>query len=156
MTNLPNNRFFLSTLIGCLSMVFVVSCTSSKQLSDASATSSKKIIRKKHTAPNPNEMEPNKKYPTNLTLADMLRKVPGLAVSGTGTRVSVRVRGMNSVNASNEPLYILNGVPQGHEYALVASMVNPREIDRIEVVKGSDTATYGSRGANGVILIKMK
>ena len=67
---------------------------------------------------------------------------------------SIRIRGNRSINASNEPLYVIDGIPLS---ASEVSAINPNDIASIEVLKdASATAIYGSRGANGVILITYK
>jgi Outer membrane cobalamin receptor protein len=66
----------------------------------------------------------------------------------------VRVRGNRSINASNDPLYVVDGIPLS---AGSVGNINPNDIASIEVLKdASATAIYGSRGANGVILITYK
>lgn len=84
-------------------------------------------------------------------------RVSGLTIQNTTSEVGVdariRVRGMGSISASNEPLVVVDGypVPDG------LSMVNMNDIESIEVLKdASSTAIYGSRGANGVIIITTK
>ena len=70
----------------------------------------------------------------------------------TGSGVNVLIRGKRSINASNEPLYIVDGIPYGSGIDL-----NPNDIESIEVLKdASSTAVYGSRGANGVVLVTTK
>ncbi len=67
--------------------------------------------------------------------------------------VSIRIRGQNSIEANNEPLIILDGVP----FSGNLSQINPNDIESIDVLKDvSSAAIYGSRGANGVILITTK
>ncbi|HYH82989.1 MAG TPA: SusC/RagA family TonB-linked outer membrane protein [Longimicrobium sp.] len=103
-------------------------------------------------------------------------KVPGLQVIDTGEpggRTSVRIRGGTSVNASNEPLFVVDGVPLQAGGGLVTgrtafsnnpneigeqrnplAFLNPNDIESVTVLKdASATAIYGSRGANGVILV---
>jgi TonB-linked SusC/RagA family outer membrane protein len=70
-----------------------------------------------------------------------------------GADVSIQIRGVNSFNYSNEPLYVINGVPSsaGMKY------INPEDIESIDILKdASSCAIYGSRGANGVIIITTK
>ncbi|SEO58517.1 TonB-dependent receptor [Mucilaginibacter sp. OK283] len=70
-----------------------------------------------------------------------------------GSATSIRIRGTNSINSGNEPLYVVDG------FAGVGNLtsINPNDIQSIEVLKdASATAIYGSRGANGVILITTK
>jgi TonB-dependent SusC/RagA subfamily outer membrane receptor len=71
--------------------------------------------------------------------------------------ISVRIRGTTSILGSNEPLYVLDGIPiqPGPNGSL--SGVNPHDIESIEVLKdAASTSIYGLRGANGVIVIKTK
>lgn len=74
-------------------------------------------------------------------------KVPGVVVSGR----SITIRGLSSVNAGTEPLYVVNG-------SVTNSIddIPPSDVDNISVLKGSSAAMYGSRGSNGVILINLK
>lgn len=70
-----------------------------------------------------------------------------------GNASTIRIRGTNSINSGNEPLYVIDG------FAGVGNLssINPNDIQSIEVLKdASSTAIYGSRGANGVILITTK
>ena len=86
-----------------------------------------------------------------------------------GGGVSIRVRGGTSINAGNEPLYVIDGFPVYNGDASVdagvtsgasinpLSSINPADIESIDVLKdASATAIYGSRGANGVILVTTK
>ncbi len=85
-----------------------------------------------------------------------------------GGETNIRIRGASSVNASSEPLYVIDGMlinSDGGEMTIGGrgprigplSSINPSEIESIEVLKdASATAIYGSRGANGVILITTK
>ena len=88
--------------------------------------------------------------------------------SGTpGGGISVRIRGNTSISASNRPLFIVDGVPIydgpvsgrsfGGQQDNAISIINPNDIESIEVLKdASAKAIYGSRGANGVVLITTK
>ncbi|WP_224997903.1 TonB-dependent receptor [Cesiribacter sp. SM1] len=85
-----------------------------------------------------------------------------------GGETNIRIRGTSSVNASSEPLYVIDGMlvnSNGGEMSIggrgprigALSTINPNDIESIEVLKdASATAIYGSRGANGVILITTK
>ena len=101
-------------------------------------------------------------------------QVAGLAVTASsgqpGADSHIRIRGGNSVNASNEPLYVVDGFIYFKDAATSSTgigaiegslnplaTINPNDIESIEVLKDvSATAIYGSRGANGVILITTK
>ncbi|MBT1706565.1 TonB-dependent receptor plug domain-containing protein, partial [Chryseosolibacter indicus] len=78
-----------------------------------------------------------------------------------GGGISVNIRGVNSINGSNEPLYVVDGVElQGATTAAGTnplSSLNPADIESMEILQGpSATAIYGSRATNGVVLITTK
>lgn len=77
----------------------------------------------------------------------IIGKVPGVVVSGT----SITIRGASSINASNEPLFVVDGVPVNS-----IDYIDPNDVGSISVLKGSAAAIYGTRGSNGVILINLK
>jgi TonB-linked SusC/RagA family outer membrane protein len=99
-------------------------------------------------------------------------KVAGLTISsagGTGTSQKVYIRGISSFTGSNQPLYVINGVPMSNSFAgkdgtnnsvdfgNQANDINPDDVESVTVLKGaSATALYGSRAANGVIMITTK
>jgi TonB-linked SusC/RagA family outer membrane protein len=69
-----------------------------------------------------------------------------------GGSMSIRIRGSNSVSSSNEPLYVIDGFPSNN-----GVNINPDDIASMEILKdASATAIYGSRGANGVVMITTK
>ncbi len=81
-------------------------------------------------------------------------EVSGVRVINTsgqpGTAATVRIRGIGSVNGNRDPLYVVDGVP----YSGVISAINPGDIATMTVLKdAAATSIYGSRGANGVIVI---
>ncbi|MBR5351665.1 MAG: TonB-dependent receptor [Prevotella sp.] len=88
----------------------------------------------------------------------MAGKMPGVQVMQTsgdpeGNNLIVRVRGVSSATAGNDPLYIIDGVPM--ENGL--SNINANDVESIEVLKdASSAAIYGSRGSNGVVIITTK
>ncbi|WP_254560032.1 SusC/RagA family TonB-linked outer membrane protein [Dyadobacter diqingensis] len=70
-----------------------------------------------------------------------------------GARPNIRIRGTNSLGTSSEPLFVVDGYPSNEDI----SSINPNDIESIEILKdASATAIYGSRGANGVVLITTK
>ena len=97
---------------------------------------------------------------------DMIKgKVPGVLVTpgdgGPGSGSRIRVRGSSSLNASNDPLIVIDGVPiaQGAGGAMSnpLDLLNPNDIESFSVLKdASASAIYGSRASNGVILITTK
>lgn len=98
-------------------------------------------------------------------------RIAGVQVTQTsaepGGGISVRVRGTNSLQASSEPLYVVDGFPilvsvssAGNPGGIPLnplSSINPNDIESVQVLKdASATAIYGSRGANGVVIITTK
>ncbi|HEX2535502.1 MAG TPA: SusC/RagA family TonB-linked outer membrane protein, partial [Chitinophagaceae bacterium] len=96
-------------------------------------------------------------YPVADAVMGLQGKTTGVRVvqnSGApGAPVTVRIRGGNSLLGSNEPLYVVDGFP----LTTNPNSINPNDIESIEVLKdASATAIYGSRGANGVVIITTK
>lgn len=95
----------------------------------------------------------------SANIGDALQgKISGLQVFNTSgepqSSVSIRLRGVSSLNLSTEPLYILDGVPVSSS---VFTSLNPQDIENISILKdASSTAIYGSRAANGVIYVSTK
>lgn len=89
------------------------------------------------------------------TIEEMITgKIAGVHVIQTPGGFAVRIRGVNSIFGSSEPLYVVDGVPLMPVRGLVP--VNPRDVESIDVLKGPAAAIYGWRGGNGVIVIKTK
>ena len=95
--------------------------------------------------------------PVNNAFEALQGKAAGVDITSNqrpGEIGSIRIRGNRSLNASNSPLYVVDGVPLS---AGGIESLNPRDIESIDILKdASSTAIYGSRGANGVILITTK
>jgi len=113
------------------------------------------------------------RQPVSNPLAAMIGRVPGADIiqnNGVpGSTFSIQIRGRNSLAQGSEPLFIIDGVPfapGNNNMAIQTSVsnglsplssINPNDIESIEVLKDADaTAIYGSRGANGVVLISTK
>jgi TonB-linked SusC/RagA family outer membrane protein len=112
-----------------------------------------------------------KTNPTSINQA-LQGKMAGVIVSqadgAPGAGINIQIRGANSFSTSTEPLYVIDGVPfnvgeaPGTDFATKQTnnplnLINPRDVLSIEVLKdASATAIYGSRGANGVVLITTK
>lgn len=123
------------------------------------------------------------KQPVTNPLLALQGRVPGMEIIQAnglpGTGVTVRIRGQNSINNGNDPLYVIDGVPYQSQMlpGLLAitgsssaygsnasyssgnplSYINPGDIESIDILKDADaTAIYGTRGANGVVLITTK
>jgi len=109
--------------------------------------------------------------PVSNPLAAMEGRVPGMFITQNtgvpGGSFTVTIRGKNSISQGNDPLYIVDGVPYSSELlpnlnqigksGNSLDFINPSDIESIDVLKDADaTAIYGSRGANGVVLITTK
>ena len=91
------------------------------------------------------------------TVTDMLvGRFPGVEVFKTANGgTSIKIRGARSMNASDEPLFVLDGYPQ-HNGSSSLTDLDPHDIKNITVLKGAEASVWGSRGANGVIVITTK
>jgi len=126
------------------------------------------------------------KQPINNFLLALEGRVPGLFISQStglsGTGVTVRLQGQNSIFGGNDPLYVIDGVPYSSQMLPTTaggnggilgksgdnvyspggngsplSYINPSDIESVEVLKDADaTSIYGSRAANGAILVTTK
>ena len=109
--------------------------------------------------------------PVSDPISALQGRVAGLDITGTtgypGSAYNIRLRGINSISGGNDPLFVVDGIPfisetmnqfigaNGNSSPL--NSINPSDIERIDILKDADaTAIYGSRGANGVILITTK
>ncbi|MDH5591022.1 MAG: TonB-dependent receptor plug domain-containing protein, partial [Gemmatimonadota bacterium] len=111
--------------------------------------------------------------PTTTTFQDVMQGSPGVLVTSLdgapGAGFDIRVRGQGSITAGSEPLYVIDGVPlfndgeagtqvsNGGRTVNTLASLNPNDIESLVVLKdAASTAIYGSRGANGVVLITTK
>jgi len=113
-----------------------------------------------------------KEFPVTSIDQALQGRVAGVQItqssSAPGGGLSVRVRGSNSILSGSEPLYVIDGLPiypdnsaigtgGNRQAASALAMLNPNDIESIEVLKdASGTSIYGSRGANGVVMITTK
>ncbi|GIZ14365.1 SusC/RagA family TonB-linked outer membrane protein [Capnocytophaga catalasegens] len=96
--------------------------------------------------------------PVTSVAEAMVGKMPGVHISqgsgAPGSNLQIRVRGIGTITAGSDPLYVVDGVPLGKEDLTV---LNSNDIESIQVLKdASSAAIYGSRGSNGVVLITTK
>jgi TonB-dependent SusC/RagA subfamily outer membrane receptor len=91
-----------------------------------------------------------------VSVVDLLGRLPGVTVIGRGPDARVRIRGTSSFLGTNDPLYVIDGVPLQFGMSQPLSGINPHDVARIDVLKDGTAAIYGSRGANGVVLITTK
>ncbi|MBC8152461.1 MAG: TonB-dependent receptor, partial [Bacteroidetes bacterium] len=143
-----------------------------KQLSEVAVTGYGTVERK-NLIGSLTKIDPadTKTIPVGSVDAQLQGKVAGVQISSAtgipGERVNIRVRGATSLNASNDPLYVVDGVfinnnslqtiGTGGKATSPIADINPSDIERIDVLKDAEaTALYGSRGANGVVIITTK
>lgn len=126
-------------------------------------------VQKKQDATGSVQGVSSKDFNNGLVLAPeqlLTGKVAGLSITANGgepgAASQIRLRGGTSINAGNEPLFVIDGVPIDNSGGFSSSRnplnsINPSDIKDITVLKdASATAIYGSRGANGVIIINTK
>jgi len=91
-------------------------------------------------------------------LSDLLRgSTAGVVVSGSNGGITVRIRGGSSVYGSNDPLYVVDGMPVRPMAGGTLPSINPHDVKSITILKdAAATSLYGSRGANGVIVVETK
>ncbi|MCE5348121.1 MAG: TonB-dependent receptor [Bacteroidales bacterium] len=97
-------------------------------------------------------------FPTTNVVQALSGRAAGVQIKqntgAPGASISVRIRGTNSIKGSNEPLYVVDGFPAS---GTSLNFINNSDIESLEILKdASSTAIYGSRGANGVVLITTK
>lgn len=161
--NRESLKVFLSVATNQLDQVQVVAYgTSTQRLNTGNVT---KVTSK--------EIE---QQPVSNALAALEGRVPGLFITQSngnpGGGFTVRIRGQNSISSGNDPFYVVDGVPypsqtQGSINGVLKNpdgttgsplnYINPSDIESVEVLKDADaTSIYGSRAANGAILITTK
>jgi len=121
----------------------------------------KSAQRPANTSPPPSSSELTSKdieQAPGQSIEEILKgRVAGVTVTRTDGGISVRIRGASSLYGSTEPLYVLDGVAIQPGAGGSLTGIDPYDIESIEVLKDpADTAMYGMRGANGVIVIKTK
>ena len=107
------------------------------------------------------------------TFQDVIQGIPGVQVTSRdgapGAGINIRIRGIGSITAGSEPLYVIDGLPvtnsnigggtfsNSGRTSNPLSSLNPNDIENVVILKdAASTAIYGSRGANGVVLITTK
>ena len=125
------------------------------------------VVKKNDLTGSVTAIKPDEKNHALVTSAQemMQGKIAGVNVTtsngGPGGGASIRIRGGSSLNASNDPLIVIDGMAMDNQGVKGApnglAMVNPNDIESFTVLKdASATAIYGSRGSNGVIIITTK
>jgi outer membrane receptor for monomeric catechols len=116
--------------------ILAISCSSTKNTTVANKDLDKELTEK------------NK---GNITLLDRIRKKPGIIIR---SGVPIINKASNSFSVGNpEPLYVLNSYVVGSSFRSVNQLVDSFNVKEIKVLSGPDASEYGSRAANGVIII---
>jgi len=89
----------------------------------------------------------------NTSLLNQIRRLKGMTLQ---SGVPVFSKSANSLTGTAQPLYVVNDYTVGNSFASVKDIVNPVDVESIKAIQGADASFYGSRGANGVIVIKTK
>ena len=147
-----------------ISVLMLTACYSTKDTSSSGQDPSTQIVDEGYQrvqAKNSNQsniqVNPNEEQPSNRSLNDMLQQLPGVQVQGQGAYAKISVSGASSSFMSGtSPLFVVNGRTIGTDYSTVSNMIYPNDVISMSVLKGPDASIYGTRGANGVILIRTK
>jgi len=148
-----------------LSVFMFASCASTKDTGSSSQDASVQKVDSGYEMVSPKMsnqsnimVNTEKEKPSNLSLNDKLQRLPGVRVqSGRGPYATFVVDGTSTSFMGNSgPLFVVNGRSIGTDYSNVYNLVNPNDVTSLSVLKGSDAAIYGTRGSNGVILIRTK
>ncbi|MDL1974985.1 MAG: TonB-dependent receptor plug domain-containing protein [Deltaproteobacteria bacterium] len=146
-----------------LSIAVITGCSSTRNTSNSQQFQSPQVIDRGYNQvdsestnqSNPT-VSPNEKRPSNISLNDMLIRLPGVRVQGNGAYARITVSGSASFMSGTDPLFVVNGVVRGTDYSIIHSAINPNDVTSLSVLKGPDATIYGTQGANGVILIRTK
>ncbi len=140
----PNLKIYLKADVEMLDEVMVVAYGTAKK---SAFTGSASVVKSENL---------EKRQVSNLTnaLSGVVAGVQTQSANGQpGTSATVRIRGIGSINASNNPLYVVDGIPFEGDI----SSINTQDIESMTVLKDAAAAAlYGARGANGVILVTTK
>lgn len=148
-------------LFATASFLLVTGCVSSHVAADKVDEQAEAVNVGYGTTARPNitgavsTMELDEARHFTMSLEELLKQVSGVNVVRTASgRLKVTVRGLATFHGSNEALYVIDGVVQSPELGEGLPNLDPAEVASIAVLKDSGSAAiYGSRGANGVVLI---
>lgn len=150
-----------SWFFGVLSLLFLSACATTRSVEEGKTSDTETVdigygtVDKDHLSGSVTTIDGEEvQADRSKTLAEMLAGLPGVRVTeGSGGRLVVRIRETNSFLGGEDPLFVVDGMV----FNGGLGGINPSAIHSITVLKNAgETAIYGSRGANGVILIKTK
>jgi TonB-dependent SusC/RagA subfamily outer membrane receptor len=94
----------------------------------------------------------NTKYASYQNVYDMIQgEIAGVEVHGK----KITIRGIATINGSSDPLVLVNGIDMLQDASTTLDAIDPHMVKSIDILKGSAAAIYGSKAANGVILITL-
>jgi len=161
--NLPYHSWRVSHLL--LAVIMFTACSSTKNTVSPNEGPAVQTVDGGYemlSSENTNQanimVSPNENKPSNLSLTEMLQRLPGVRLAGgRGAYARFVVDGASgSFMSGSDPLFVVDGSVIGTDYSSVYTLVNPIKVTSVSVLKGPDASIYGSRGANGVILIRTK
>lgn len=157
--------YYWRTCFMLIAVFMFAACSSTKNTGSSSQDSSVKKVDSGYEMLSPKMsnqsnimVNTEKEKHSNLSLTDKLQRLPGVRVqSGRGAYATFVVNGTSgSFMGNTGPLFVVNGQAIGTNYSSVYNLVNPNEVVSLSVLKGADASIYGTRGANGVIVIRTK
>jgi TonB-dependent SusC/RagA subfamily outer membrane receptor len=161
--NLFTNYWRFSHLL--LAMIMFSACSSTRNTASTGSgpavqtvDGGYEMLSKENTNQSNIMVNPNEKKPSNLSLTEMVQRLPGVRLAGgRGAYARFTVDGASgSFMSGSDPLFVVDGSVIGTDYSSVYTLVNPINVTSVSVLKGPDASIYGSRGANGVIVIRTK
>lgn len=160
-----SSRSFYVLLLALVTSLGLLGCSGSKSTQSQTDSDGEETVNtgygeqdKSTSTTSSSTVTPTESERANANnLADLLQgRTAGVQVSSRPGGIKVLIRGINSFNSDQTPLYVVDGTPMEPNSDGSIS-INPKEIESITVHKDAGaTSMYGSRGANGVIVIKTK
>jgi TonB-dependent SusC/RagA subfamily outer membrane receptor len=134
-------NIFRATALLMLGFALATACGSSKTTKDAGPSNIQKDMDDRNS--------------NVIPLLTRIRRIPGVTVEN-GVPIFIKRQNTMQAGGRAEPLYVVDGLIVGNSYRAVRDLVLPVDVESIKGLSGADASFYGSRGANGVIIITTK
>lgn len=157
MHNIFESKYFLSILSIALLAILLSACASTTGVQSDTYNLNQGYgeVNAKHSTTAIGQIEV-KDRDAGLSWMQLFQQTSGVTVSGDGNNLSIQIRARKTMNSSFEPLFVVDDRIMGNGFRNV-SFIDPFMVKRITVLKDAAAASaYGSRGADGVILITLK
>lgn len=142
--------FFCAGLLSCSSSKSIVSSNNDEQINQGYGT-----IDSKNSTTAISEIDMDNEE-DNVSWMNLFQRTSGVTVKGDGNDISLQIRAKKTMNSGDQPLFVVDDRIMGNGFHNI-SFIDPMMVDRISILKdGASTSIYGSRGADGVILITLK